>query len=182
MQKSLIPQFTEEEKLKYITNRANRTGEQMERRIIESLIGSGYKQIGRRYVPSKTGKSKKIIVSHRIYGYKQFELHPNHIGYSVFETERFKPKYVPDFIVYNDKYPKGFLIECKYQGAKGSADEKLYTLIGNIKKTNIPTIIVASGEGARVSHIEYLKERVKDTDCLLYVMNESQIINYITRI
>lgn len=59
------------------------------------------------------------------------------------------------------KFPKGIIIESKWQGSSGSADEKFCFLELNIRtRYPAPTIVVLDGGGARPGMVEWFKAQV----------------------
>lgn len=61
-------------------------------------------------------------------------------------------------------FPVGLIIESKWQGSKGSVDEKYPYLVLNIKECYpCPVIILADGDGARPGAIRWLKSQVDGT-------------------
>jgi hypothetical protein len=86
-----------------------------------------------------------------------------------------------DFKVHGlSEYPKGLIIECKWQSASGSVDEKFPYLILNIKQSfgGLPTIVVLSGGGCKSGAECWLRYQVGDN--LIAVMNLEEFVNWIT--
>lgn len=63
-----------------------------------------------------------------------------------------------DFLVYGiPRFDDGLIIESKYQGSSGSADEKFPFLVANIKERfPFPCLIVYSLDGAKPKSVEWL--------------------------
>lgn len=75
------------------------------------------------------------------------------------------PMRIDFFAWHPEKYPKGLIIECKYQETKGSADEKYPYTVANLRKTGIPAILLVMGSGPKPCAIEWCMkqqdERIK---------------------
>ncbi|WP_461368398.1 PD-(D/E)XK nuclease superfamily protein [Candidatus Darwinibacter acetoxidans] len=67
-----------------------------------------------------------------------------------------------DFLVSNiPEFPNGLIIESKWQGSAGSADEKFPYLIENVRQVfPCPTVIVIAGGGHRPGAVTWLKAQV----------------------
>ena len=77
-----------------------------------------------------------------------------------------------DFLIYHpDKFPKGLILEAKYQKVGGSVDEKLPYLVESIKKYACDCIVVIEGEGFRVGAIPWLKSKIEEVPQLREVFN-----------
>ncbi len=78
------------------------------------------------------------------------------VGITIYQTER-----KADFLVANDiKFPDGLIIECKWQQAKGSVDEKYPFLLvqypKNRRSNNNPT----DGKGYKPNAKQWLADQV----------------------
>jgi hypothetical protein len=83
-----------------------------------------------------------------------------------------------DFRVFGLKqYPDGLIIECKWQSASGSVDEKFPYLVLNIKERfPLPTMVVLSGKGYKPGAEEWLRRQVDDW--LVAVMDLEEFITW----
>jgi hypothetical protein len=61
-----------------------------------------------------------------------------------------------DFYAWHlDKFPRGLIIECKYQETGGSADEKFPYTIYSLKNIGIPAILLVIGAGAKRRAVDW---------------------------
>jgi len=95
------------------------------------------------------------------------------IGPSIYDTP-----ICADFRVFGlRQYPNGLIIECKWQSATGSVDEKFPYLVRNIKEVfPLPTIIVLSGGGYKPGAENWLRHQVDHQ--LVAVMNLEEFITW----
>ncbi len=87
-----------------------------------------------------------------------------------------------DFKVYGLRhYPDGLIIECKWQSANGSVDEKLPYLALNIRDVfPLPAIVVLSGDGYRPGAKRWLDRQVNDLKSnLIGVMSLEEFVAWI---
>jgi len=134
----------------------------VEKTIENVLISSGFKKI----------KNTNM----RICGYKQY-IPQATIGNTIYGT-----KYRVDFIVYGiPNFIDGVVIQSKYQGVSGTADEKFPKVVLDIHINRIPTIVVISGGGASKKAVGWIKSQVGNEENLIAVMSIDEIINYILR-
>ncbi len=136
--------------------RANRTGNNLERFVEDSLIRNGYTHF--------PNKKKQVFSLRKKIGGKQYSRQVP-VGKSIYETVR-----NCDFLVMNKaKFPDGLVIECKWQQAAGSVDEKYPFLYFNITKCGVPTIVVIDGGGYKESAVRWLKSMVNPRSALIGV-------------
>ena len=63
-----------------------------------------------------------------------------------------------DFVIDNlQDYPRGLILEVKWQSSKGSVDEKFPYLVDNLRTCSLPSIVVAAGGGVRSGAIGYMR-------------------------
>lgn len=143
--------------------KANRTGNSLERFIQDALKARGYTEFW--------NHKKQVFHNRKLIGGKQFAKQVP-LGDTIYETSR-----KCDFLVINrEKFPNDLIIECKWQQSKGSVDEKYPFLIFNIIRTGIPTIVLLDGGGYKQAAMKWLKENVNQKGALLgvWTMTEFQ--------
>lgn len=114
--------------------KANLTGNHLERFVVGALEMSGY---------TRSELIKKQFFQNRsVIGGRQYQTQVN-AGETIYAS----PRSVDLFVVNPQRFRDGLVIECKWQQATGSVDEKYPFLCENIKKTAIPTIILLDGGG-----------------------------------
>ena len=88
-----------------------------------------------------------------------------------------------DFFVKGLKdYPQGLIIESKWQGSGGTADEKLPYLLENIKlKYPAPTLIVIDGKGYRQGAWDWAKLQIGVCQNLVEVLDISSFMLWISK-
>jgi hypothetical protein len=80
--------------------------------------------------------------------------------------------YVDFYIVDSVAIPNGLIVECKWQQAGGSVDEKLPYLNLNIQNCYpSPTVVLIDGEGMKKGAIDWLSRQVNSNPNLLAVHN-----------
>jgi hypothetical protein len=94
-----------------------------------------------------------------------------HVGPSIYGQPR-----IVDFVVYNpDLFPNSLIIECKWQQAAGSVDEKFPFLVANIDALEVPTIILLDGGGYKPGAEAWLRDQAGTGSLLaVYTMSEFQ--------
>jgi len=87
-----------------------------------------------------------------------------------------------DFVLINlAEFPKGIIVESKWQDSVGSVDEKFPGLVENIRRCYpLPTIIVVAGKGARVGAVNYLREKI-DGEHLVAVYDMEDFLSWVMR-
>lgn len=144
--------------------KANQTGNHLEKFVVGGLEMAGYRR-------AETNKKQffetRATLSGKLY----------HTQVNVGETIYASPRNVDVLTVNSQKFPDGLIIECKWQQATGSVDEKYPFLCENIKKTNIPTIILLDGGGYKAGAEAWLRAQVGTHPAILAVwsMQEFQI-------
>lgn len=112
---------------------ANRTGNSLEKFVKDLLEANGY-------TPFPLHYKKQLLENRKSVGGKQYATQVP-VGESIYGSQR-----NCDFFVINpDKFPEGLVIECKWQQAAGSVDEKYPFLYFNIVKTGVPTVVLLDG-------------------------------------
>jgi len=136
--------------------KAQKTGSLLEKFVENALTENGYKEFWN--YKATAFENRKAI------GGKQY-LKQLHIGPTIYETPR-----KCDFLIINrESFPDDLIIECKWQQAAGSVDEKYPLLLFNILKTGIPTIVLLDGEGYRAAALKWLKDQVHPKGALIGV-------------
>ena len=83
-----------------------------------------------------------------------------------------------DFIVFHPiKWPECLVIQCKWQSAKGSVEEKYPFEVLSIRENPYPTIIVLDGGGYTQAAEDWLRGQAKLHN-LISVMNLGEITRY----
>ena len=141
--------------------RANKTGFVLEKTVEGTLRGHGYLEICPQ-LPKKRKREWLLISTDNSKRYaKQV-----YIGSSIYETEI----NVDFYIVNSGLFPRGLIVECKWQEDKGSVDEKYPYLNLNIKNCyRVPTIVIVGGDGMRQGSIDWFKKQIPDNQNLLAV-------------
>lgn len=87
-----------------------------------------------------------------------------------------------DFYIHpTDRFPRGLIIESKWQETPGSADEKFCFLVENIRsRYPAPTLIVYGGGGARPGMVEWMK-RQADGQRIYAVLAFEEFITWVNR-
>ena len=76
---------------------------------------------------------------------------------------------------------RGLIVESKWQDVSGTADEKFPYLVANIRHCYpLPTVVVASGNGARPGAIAWLRSRVDGTQ-FVAVQSIEDFVSWILR-
>ncbi|PIR98023.1 MAG: hypothetical protein COT89_01555 [Candidatus Colwellbacteria bacterium CG10_big_fil_rev_8_21_14_0_10_42_22] len=145
------------------TNKANKTGNQLEQFVARTLESRGYTEFW--------NHKKQVFENRKAVGGKQYAQQVP-CGTSIYETQR-----KCDFLVLNkEKFPEGLIIECKWQQSSGSVDEKYPFSLFNIIKIGVPTIILLDGGGYKKAAMDWLKDQVDPRRALIgvYSMSEFQ--------
>lgn len=141
------------------------TGANLERFVDQELLAHGYLKI--------VEKHNLFENRHMVRG-KKFASHVS-CGTNIYNSER-----ICDFLIINPiKYPKGLIIECKWQHSAGSVDEKYPFVHQSILKTGVPTIVVLDGGGYRKEAEEWFKAQV-DHVMLLGVWSKNELVTFLT--
>lgn len=143
--------------------RANRTGNVLEKTVLQLLEQHGY-------TPFWDHK-KQLFANREAVGGKQYARHVS-VGPTIYESER-----IVDFLVINkDKFPNGLVIECKWQQSSGSVDEKYPFLVFNIYRTGVPTIILLDGGGYKKTAEAWLRAQAGEEKAMWKVFNMTEFI------
>ena len=135
---------------------ANKTGDILES-TIENLL------LRQQYLKFPYHKNQ-IFTNRAVIGGQQYAPQVV-IGSTIYGTSR-----KCDFIIFNkSKFKNDLVIECKWQQAPGSVDEKYPFLLHNIIKTGIPTIIILDGSGYKPQAKQWLASYVDSHNVLLGV-------------
>jgi len=83
------------------------------------------------------------------------------------------------FLLDQDKFPEGLIIECKWQQSTGSVDEKLPYLDLNIRQ-RFPalTVVLIDGDGWKKGAIEWLKAQVGVNQNLIGVYSIKEFMTW----
>jgi hypothetical protein len=143
--------------------KANKTGNLLENFVEQSLKAKGYREFW--------NHKEQLFSNCNAIGGKQYGKQVL-CGKTIYETDR----KVDFFIVNQDVFPNGLIIECKWQQVSGSVDEKYPFLLFNIIKTAVPTVILIDGNGYRKAALNFLKTEVSKTSALrgAWTMREFQ--------
>lgn len=143
------------------TNKANKTGNQLEQFVARTLESRGYTEF-------PNHKDQLFTNRHSVGGRQFAEQVP--CGTSIYETKR-----KCDFLVLNkEKFEDGLIIECKWQQSKGSVDEKYPFSLFNIIKIGVPTVILLDGGGYKEAAMKWLKDQVSPDRALIGVWNMTE--------
>ena len=143
-------------------NKGNITGKEFEEFIESQLIECGYKFVNRNeffdHVADGPIYSREVNIDKTIYD----------------------AIYRCDFLLYHpSKWPKGLVIEAKWQKVGGTVDEKYPYLVLNIKKSPYETILLLDGGGYRRGAERWVRSQVgKD---LLHVFDAEQFLTWISQ-
>ena len=141
-------------------NNANKTGNALENFVVNALKSDGYREV-------EDDVIQAYAVSERPCGYYAPQVH---LGTGIYGTG-----IKTDFVVLPKSAKKPFIIECKWQQAGGSVDEKLPFLVANIKECYPhDAIIVIDGEGFRPGAIKWLRKQLGGRITGVYSMQEFQ--------
>lgn len=138
---------------------ANYTGSVLEKFVSDRLIERKYQ-----YIPREKFKAA-LYLKQPIYT-KQL-----HLGDSIYET----PMY-GDFVLYHPKlHPNCLIIECKWQQAGGSVDEKYPYFILNVQtKHPHKTLVLLDGGGYKPKAELWMKKQVGNNLLNVFNMGEFQ--------
>jgi hypothetical protein len=144
-------------------SKANTTGGTLEKFVAMALLSNGYAEFWNH--KAQAFENRKAIAG------KQF-LKQLPVGPTIHDTVR----KVDFFVINRAKFPKDLIIECKWQQASGSVDEKYPFLLFNIIKTAIPTIVLVDGKGYKPAALKWLKDQSRNSGALIgvYDMMEFQ--------
>ena len=150
--------------------RAVVSGNVLEKTVEAILQGHGYTEICRD-LPKKRRRDWLIYSNELAKRYaKQV-----YIGSGIYGTAIYV-----DFYIFNSAaIPNGLIVECKWQQAGGSVDEKLPYLNLNIQSCYpSPTVVLIDGEGMKKGAINWLTQQVDCNPNLLAVYNLTRFITW----
>lgn len=148
--------------------RAVISGNVLERTVEIILQAHGYSEICRD-LPKKRRRDWLVYSAEPSKRYaKQV-----YIGSGIYGTDIYVDFYIFDTVA----MPAGLIVECKWQQAGGSVDEKLPYLNLNIQNCYpSPTVVLIDGEGMKKGAINWLTRQVDFNPNLLAVYNLSHFI------
>jgi hypothetical protein len=98
------------------------------------------------------------------------------IGQTIYGT-----KLRVDFLAQNLRdYPRGLVIESKWQDVGGSIDEKFPYLVANIQRMELPTLVIVHGGGCRPGAFQWLFNHRDDVH-LVAVLRLEEFISWVHR-
>lgn len=137
-------------------NKANNTGNRLERFVEQALIDSGYTKFW--------NHRHQIFENRKAIGGKQYARQVN-VGTTIYDTKR-----VADFFIINkQKFPDDLIIECKWQQSGGSVDNKFPMVVFNVIKIGVPTVILLDGGGYSKKAEAWLRSQAHPTKALIAV-------------
>ena len=120
--------------------RANKSGNTLEQMVETILLQNGYKKTPNRNFGVHVVKQKPVYFRQLV------------VGKTIYNTD-----YKVDFFVYShNQHPKGLIVECKWQQANGSVDEKYPFLVQNLARTREEAVIVLDGGGYKPGARDWL--------------------------
>lgn len=132
--------------------KANQSGNTLEKAVAAILDAHEYVSLSP-YIPKKQ-RLAWLLNTHdtpKRYGRQVC------IGPGIYETDIFVDCYLIDA----EKYPKGLIIECKWQQSHGSVDEKLPYVNLNIEHCYpCPAVVLIDGGGMKPGAIAWLEKQV----------------------
>ena len=147
-------------------SKANKTGSGLEKLIESALLDQEYMMVG--------NADSDLFMQKKKEGKKYFGRQIP-VGSNIYGGTR-----KVDFLVMNCKhFPKGLIIEAKWQQAGGSVDEKYPYLVKNIELTEIETIVVLNGDGYREKAKEWLQSQVETEKFLCGVFTLSEFLKQV---
>ena len=136
--------------------KANWTGKNFENFVYDNLIRMGFKHVSSKDI-KKAGNNfvlKNSLFENQLVG-KWFTTQFN-LTDTIYGT-----KWKVDFLLHDSVSQKYLVIECKWQQAPGSVDEKYPYLVANIKSQSpYPAIILLDGDGYKANAKDWLKTQV----------------------
>jgi len=136
--------------------KANWTGKNFENFVYDNLIRMGFKYVSSKDI-KKAGNNfvlKNSLFENQLVG-KWFTTQFN-LTDTIYGT-----KWKVDFLLHDSVSQKYLVIECKWQQAPGSVDEKYPYLVANIKSQSpYPAIILLDGDGYKANAKDWLKTQV----------------------
>ena len=126
---------------------------------------------------NSTGKVAETIIEAVLIklGYRPIRQKP--VGIGIYGT----PIQADFFVERAPGFPAGLIIESKWQGSSGSADEKYPYLVENIRYCYpCPVIILADGDGARPGAIRWLRDQA-DGQMIHAVFTLKELVTWCNR-
>lgn len=77
------------------------------------------------------------------------------------------------FVSHPDKWPKGLVIETKWQSSAGSVDEKYPYTVLSLKELPYPAVLMIAGGGYRQNAINWCKDQQTDDFIVLEGLDET---------
>ncbi len=150
--------------------RANSSGNVLETTIEGTLLGHGYSAIDCN-LPKKQRLGFLLSCNKLQKRYAR----QVYIGQGIYDTNI----YVDFYIIGSSSISSGLIIECKWQQAGGSVDEKLPYLNLNIQYCYpVPAIVLIDGGGMKPKAVSWLSAQTALNQNLLAVHNISSFIKW----
>lgn len=146
-------------------SRANRTGSRLEHFVADTLDEQGYKQCQPNKFFSLTALEQPIWAA-------QVE-----VGVNIYRKRR-----RVDAILYHPRlWPDCLVIQCKWQAASGSVEEKYPFEVMNIHRGEFRTIIILDGEGYSDGAKAWLESEVNPSTNLLGVFSQGGLQRWVSQ-
>ncbi len=82
------------------------------------------------------------------------------------------------FLLYHpNKWPKGLVVEVRWQGVNGTVDEKFPFIVMNIKRLGLETVIVMGGGNLKPEVVNWVESQIGYR--LIEVFNPAQFQNWV---
>ncbi len=144
--------------------KANMTGNRLEQTIESLLRNCGYEKYRNKQELGLMAEAEKPVYCTQV-----------KIGSNIYDTAL-----KCDFLLFHpQKWPKGLVIEAKWQQVGGSVDEKYPFLVLSIRKSIFETILLLDGGGYRPGAEKWLRRQTDSK--LLQVFNLSEFIIWVNQ-
>lgn len=144
--------------------RANMTGNRLEQIIESFLQDCGYELYPNKQELGMMAEAERPVYCTQV-----------RIGNNIYDTAL-----KCDFLLFHpEKWPKGLVIEAKWQQVGGSVDEKYPFLVLSIRKSIFETILLLDGGGYRPGAERWLRGQTDNK--LLHVFNLTEFITWVNQ-
>ena len=151
---------------------ANKSGEILENQIVAVFTAHGFKKVEAKEVLALMARGEPLSTFGDRWLTTQLAAYKNLYG----------AKFKTDVFVFEETlWPKGLVVECKYQRDGGSVDEKYVFTVMSLLNLPGDTLMLLTGGGARNCAIQWISDQQTKARRFTFCGSHDQFNNWVSR-